>query len=199
MRALPRAGLRLLEVLMTSGNMQPHVPEVLPYELWAVRFEEISIARLHASLPGIDGIVPGGVLSDGEDLLLDQLAPSFLFAESPDPVENPPVPASVGQVAAELKVATYLFAELFLALFDSDFAAEAYVVATGYDSDGDPELLAPFSVVVLSGAYGYQGRRVLYEGEWLLETLVVNDSDQLRDLHERLKATVEGEWLSGAA
>lgn len=164
----------------------------LPYERWALRFEELVVSDLLAYPPdsGDERITATGVLEEAEDLLLCHLNGALLFEGQPDAVENPPVPAAVAEVYAEQQAATSLLARLFDALFEPEAEASVYTAVGGYDADGLPEMLAPF-VVVVCGPQAYDGRRVLYEGEWLLEYLVVEGPRELRDLHARLQRAVE--------
>ncbi len=107
-------------------------------------------------------------------------------------MENPPVPRHVAQVVADQQAATILLADLFRALSDAAEQAAVYTAVASYDGEGSPELLGPLSVVVLLGAPFSQSRRVVYEGEWLLEDLTAHDPGELRKVYDRLRRAVEG-------
>lgn len=171
----------------------------LPYERWALRFEEIVVSDLlvHPLGVGDEAITAAGVLEEAEELLLFHLTVGFLFEGEPDVIGNPPVPAAVAHVYAQQQAATSLLGNLFRALFNPEASASVYTTV-GYDGDGEACLLAQFAIAILAGVPSFEQRRVLYEGEWLLEELVADSPAGLRELHGCLYSAFESFRTAGS-
>lgn len=180
-----------------DGSYPSGAPNVLDYESWVLRAEEVMVRDLFTRAPGMhsDYPAPTGSLADASELLLDALDPMPMFEGSPEPVENPLVPSRIAEVHAELESALTMIEHLFAALFDAGTQAKVYTAATDYDGEDHPNLLAPFSVVAVAGTAGYLGRRVLYEGECMIEEFSVRDCSELIELHERLRNSVVDGWI----
>ena len=168
-------------------------PRVMPYEEWAVRYEELRVAWARAGLmPGeVWDVAASGRISEAEEVLLDDLRPATLFVGPAEAAENPPMPAAVAEVAGEAAAAKQVVEALFCGLYEETDGARCYVGFRREDEGDLEDLLSPMFVVLLVD--GAEGARVAYEGEWLLERLAVGDAEGLRDLYEELRRAVEGE------
>lgn len=179
------------------NEARPTSPATLPYESWLLRYEELAInhARTHAQDALTEELRPSGTTDGARELMLFALSPQLFYDAPYDPVDNPELPATIAEVEAEQQAASDLLGWLFAALLSSGVDLTVYTSATRYDPEGFADLLAPLAVAVLAGPSNYHGRKVLYEGQWPLKRLVAADEDQLRALHERLRSSVELEWM----
>lgn len=177
------------------AQMYTEAAPLVSYQQWVVRFGQIALAGLLAGEQ--DGrstcrsISESGLFEEARELLLSTLSGAPLFEGDADPLENPPLPAAVAHVAADVPAAVHLLQELFAALFEADRTLMVYTVVDFRDDDAHPDLLAPLGVVVLCGPAGYQRRRVLYEGRWRLQELVAGDPGELYALYARMRTAVE--------
>ena len=158
---------------------------VLSYERWVARYGELARAELVLGLRaiGADDDLPADA-SWWEEYLAEALVGATLYEGDTDASENPEVPIMVAEVGLEEASARSLVKNLFGAMFEE--GARAYAGTAAGERD-EREVLAPYFAVVI------EGRRVLYEGEWLLSQLVVDErKGGLRELHGRLAEAVSG-------